>query len=128
MPYLKELAKKHADRGLVLIGVHTTNKGEDMAAFVEAQGIQYPVAVDVEQKTTTAFAVDSYPDYYLIDRAGRLRVADLANADLDDAVEKLLAEPMPDAAKPDAEKLYSEALAQAKETERKVLLHLHAPG
>ena len=43
-------------------------------------------------KTTTAFEVDSYPDYYLIDRAGNLRVADLANADLERAVQVLLAE------------------------------------
>lgn len=128
MPHLKELAKKHADRGLVLIGVHTTNGGERMPAFVEEQGIQYPVAVDVERKTTTAFAVDSYPDYYLIDRKGLLRVADLANGDLDNAVAKLLAEPVPDDAKPDAEALYSEALAKAEKTDRKVLLHLHSPG
>ena len=39
-----------------------------------------------------AFAVDSYPDYYLIDRNGNVRVADLANGDLDRAVEILLKE------------------------------------
>ena len=39
-----------------------------------------------------AFAVDSFPDYYLIDRKGKLRVADLANSDLDRAIEILLKE------------------------------------
>ena len=37
--------------------------------------------------------MDSYPDYYVIDRAGKLRVADLANADLEKAIKTLLAEP-----------------------------------
>ena len=62
---------------------------------MKEQGIDYPVAFDIENKTTTAFRVDSYPDYYLIDRSGQLRVADLANKDLDRVVEALLAEPAP---------------------------------
>ena len=92
MPKLRELAERYQDQGLVLIGVHTTNGGEKMADFVAESGIDYPVAIDVSDGTTTAFRVDSYPDYYLIDRAGNLRVADLANADLERAVQVLLAE------------------------------------
>ena len=111
MPHLKELAQKHKDRGLVVLGVHTTNAGDQMAAFVEEQGIQYPVALDIDNQTTKAFAVDSYPDYYLIDRQGNLRVADLANAEVDRVVELLLAEPAPATDKPDAENLYAAALA-----------------
>lgn len=92
MPHLKELYAKHKDAGLEVIGVHTTNRGEEMAAFVQEQELPWPVAVDVDNKTVTAFHVDSYPDYYLIDRAGNLRVADLANSDLDRAIEILLQE------------------------------------
>ena len=66
-----------------------------MADFVKAQGIPWPVAVDATRKTVQAFQVDSYPDYYLIDRAGNLRVADLANAELERAITTLLAEPNP---------------------------------
>jgi hypothetical protein len=73
--------------------VHTTNGAEKMAAFVESAGIGYPVAADVDKRTVAAFKVDSYPDYYLIDRAGNLRVADLANGDLERVLKVLLAEP-----------------------------------
>src|SRR5262245_2836257 len=41
-------------------------------------------------KTVAAFKVDSYPDYYVIDRAGNLRMADLAKAELDRVVEALV--------------------------------------
>ncbi len=92
MPHLKEVYAKHKDAGLEVIGVHTTSRGEDMAAFVQEQELPWPVAVDIEQKTVEAFRVDSFPDYYLIDRAGNLRVADLANGDLDRAIETLLKE------------------------------------
>lgn len=133
MPHLLELQKKHQDQGLVVIGVHTTGSGEKMADFVAEQKITYPVAIDVDNRTTTAFAVDSYPDYYLIDRAGNLRVADLQNAALDSAITTLLAEPAPAQAAAGAEVLVAQkrldrALADAKQSQRNVLVHVHGPG
>lgn len=95
MPHLKELLTKHQDAGLVVIGIHTTNQGEKMPAFAKEQQLPWPIAVDIDSKTVKAWGVDSYPDYYLIDRAGNLRVADLQNGDLDRAVEALLKEPAP---------------------------------
>lgn len=92
IPHLKELLETHKDRGLVILGVHTTNGGEKMAAYVEEEKIPWPVAIDEDKQTVTAFAVDSYPDYYLIDRSGKLRFADLANSEVDRAVESLLEE------------------------------------
>ena len=133
MPHLLDLAAKHKDQGLVVLGVHTTNGGDGMASFVAEQKITYPVAIDVDDKTTSAFAVDSYPDYYLIDRAGKLRVADLQNAAVDAAIATLLAEPAPadTKARPqelDAQKRLDQAIADAKQSERSVLVHVHGPG
>lgn len=136
MPHLLELAKKHADAGFVVIGVHTTQGADRMAEFVAEHGITYPVCADIDNATTTAFAVDSYPDYYLIDRAGKLRVADLQNRALDGAIAALLAEaaPGPAATKPawdaevDAQKRLDAAIGAAKATDRKVLVHVHGPG
>lgn len=89
---------EHKDQGLVLIGIHSTRGGEKAADFVKEQGITWPIAVDREGATQAAFAADSFPDYYVIDRQGRVRVADLANGDLDRAIEMLLAEPKPEPA------------------------------
>ncbi len=95
VPKLKELYHKHRDDGLVIIGIHTARQADKMAEFVAEQNIDWPVAADVDGKTVRAFLVDSYPDYYLIDRSGKLRVADLVNGDLERAVKLLLAEPPP---------------------------------
>ncbi len=92
MPHLKELYAQHKDAGLEVIGVHTTNQGEEMPKYVQEESLPWPIAVDVEKGTVTAFKVDSYPDYYVIDKAGNLRVADLANKDLDRVIEILLKE------------------------------------
>ena len=97
MPHLKELLAKHREDGLAVVGIHTTSRGDQMADFVKEQELPWPVAVDVDRKTVTAFRVDSYPDYYIIDRAGKLRVADLQNGDLDRVVELLLKEKAPPA-------------------------------
>lgn len=66
-----------------------------MSAYVKEQKIPYPVAADTEGKTQAAFHADSFPDYYLIDRAGKVRFADLANKDLDRAIALLLKEKAP---------------------------------
>lgn len=92
MPHLKELYEKHKDDGLVVIGVHTKNQGEKMADYVREADLTWPIAWDTDGETVKAFAVDSYPDYYVIDRSGNLRFADLANGELDRAVEFLLKE------------------------------------
>ncbi len=83
---------RYKDQGLVLIGVHTTKGSDKMAEFAKDVGIDYPIAIDINKQTITSFAVDSYPDYYVIDRKGNLRFADLGNADLERAIKMLLEE------------------------------------
>ena len=46
----------------------------------------------VDNGTNAAYLVKSYPDYYLIDRQGTLRWADVANSDVEKAIEILLKE------------------------------------
>jgi thiol-disulfide isomerase/thioredoxin len=92
IPHLKEMYEQNREKGLVVIGIHTSTQGSAMADFAERSEIPYPVAVDVNNATINAFHVDSYPDYYLLDRKGNLRFADLKNPEVDRAVQALLAE------------------------------------
>jgi hypothetical protein len=95
VPHLKELHSQYKDQGLVLIGVHTMKGGSKAHDYVKAKGIDYPVCVDSSGSTVRAFRANSFPDYYVIDRNGVLRYADLVNSHVDDVVKKLLAEPAP---------------------------------
>jgi thiol-disulfide isomerase/thioredoxin len=92
IPHTNELAEKYKDKGLVIIGVCHMREVEKMADTAKEKGIKYPIAADPTGKTNEAFKVNSYPDYYLIDRSGKLRIADCKNASVDEAVEALLAE------------------------------------
>jgi thiol-disulfide isomerase/thioredoxin len=93
IPHTNELMEKYQDQGLVIIGVCNTRGAEKMAATAKDKGIKYPIAADVDGKTDEAYKVDSYPDYYFIDRAGNLRIADCKNGNVEDAIKSLLGEP-----------------------------------
>jgi len=92
VPKNNEIARKYADKGLVFIGVCHLRGGEKMAETVAARSIEYPVCIDAKNRVNEAYLVDSYPDYYIIDREGRVRGADLSAAHLESAIKQLLAE------------------------------------
>ena len=95
MPHLNKLYKKHQKDGLVIIGVHSKRGQSKCVDFVKKEKIAYPVAIDHQGKTQSRYFVDGFPDYHIIGRDGKVRVADLANSNLDAAIAKLLAEPAP---------------------------------
>lgn len=92
VPKMNAFAEKYRDKGVVLIGVCHMQGGEKMADTAKARGISYPLCLDAKGLTNAAYVVDSYPDYYLIDREGRVRGADIGNGSLESAVDRLLAE------------------------------------
>ena len=77
---------------LVIIGICATNGAEKMEATVADWGIKYPVAADVNGATVAKYHADSFPDYYLIDKAGRLRITDCKNSRIEDAIKLLIEE------------------------------------
>ena len=101
--YHNELHDKYASKGLVFIGVCATLKSELLKEVIDDHAPRYPIMVDDDNKTTTAYKPNGFPDYYLIDKAGKLRIADCKNASLEDAIKALLSEKeKPD--KPEADK------------------------
>ena len=90
IPHTNELMEKYSKKGVVIIGVCAQRGAEKIKATVKDRGIQYPVAVD--QGTNAAYKANSYPDYYIIDRKGILRWADIVNRDVEKAIKHLLAE------------------------------------
>ena len=90
IPHTNELMEKYSKKGVVIIGVCAQRGAEKIEATVKDRGIQYPVAID--QGTNAAYKANSYPDYYIIDRNGVLRWADIVNRDVEKAIKHLLAE------------------------------------
>ncbi len=92
IPMMNEVARKYSADGVVILGVCHKDGGAKMLETARAKGIAYPICLDAMGEANVAFKVDSYPDYYIVDRAGRLRGADIASAQLESAIKKLIAE------------------------------------
>jgi len=96
IPHNNELLKKYADQGLVVLGVCTNKRGQDVfAGNAKEHGLTYPAARDAELKSQSAWAVHYYPTYAIIDRQGIVRVIGLQPQHVEAVVQKLLAEPAP---------------------------------
>jgi cytochrome c biogenesis protein CcdA/thiol-disulfide isomerase/thioredoxin len=100
LPYLTAWDAAYRDAGLTIVGVHSpefafererANVAERAADF----GVEYPIALDNDFATWTAFDQRYWPAKYLIDRAGRVRMVHYgegAYAETEALIRQLLAE------------------------------------
>eukprot|EP01026_Neomeris_dumetosa_P041903 TRINITY_DN34785_c0_g1_i1.p1 TRINITY_DN34785_c0_g1~~TRINITY_DN34785_c0_g1_i1.p1 ORF type:complete len:231 (+),score=46.48 TRINITY_DN34785_c0_g1_i1:174-866(+) len=95
LPLAQQLSQKHSD--LVVIGVHHPKGFERAAAVAKSRGVSFPIAHDADGKLREALMVDQDPDFYVIDRAGQMRYADIATGSVTKAVEELIGESRQDA-------------------------------
>jgi thiol-disulfide isomerase/thioredoxin len=78
IPYLVDWNEKYADKGLVIIGVHSPEfefekNIENVKQSVNRFGIKYPVIQDNDKGTWNAYANQYWPRKYLIDNEGYIR-------------------------------------------------------
>ncbi|MEK7194944.1 MAG: redoxin family protein [Patescibacteria group bacterium] len=74
-PYLNAWYSKYKDQGLEILGIHTPefefeHKPENVAAAVKKFGVQYPVVMDNDYGTWSAYGNRYWPRKYLIDIDG----------------------------------------------------------
>lgn len=77
LPYLNAWYEKYKDQGLEIVGVHTPEfefekKYENVKAAVEKFKIRYPVVLDNDYSTWTAYRNQYWPHKYLIDIHGNI--------------------------------------------------------
>ncbi len=77
MPFLAELQKKYAGRGLTVIGINTDFFGQErVSRFLGKlpQQPEYPVVLDRDQSISKAFNVEALPVTVIIDSSGWIRM------------------------------------------------------
>jgi thiol-disulfide isomerase/thioredoxin len=100
LPYLVDWNAKYADKGLVIIGVHTPEfefekNMENVKAAVQKFGIKYPVFQDNDKGTWNAYDNRYWPRKYIIDSEGYIRydhIGEGGYAETEKVIQTLLAE------------------------------------
>lgn len=93
-PYLNSWYEKYHDKGLVIIGVHTPEflfeqKYENVQAAVNKFGIKYPVVMDNDYSTWTAYSNRYWPHKYLIDIDGFIVYDHIGEGGYDETEQKI---------------------------------------
>lgn len=100
MPHVRALYDKYKDQGLEILGIHTPEFAyervlENVRAATKEQGVNWPVALDPNFKTWSAFNNRYWPAFYFIDAKGHLRYTHFGEGKYDyneKVVQQLLSE------------------------------------
>ncbi|HXJ65352.1 MAG TPA: TlpA disulfide reductase family protein, partial [Actinomycetota bacterium] len=99
-PALEAAARRFADEGVVMVGVHYTGQQwpksvPDALSFVRAAHLMYPVVGDPGSALAKGFGIAGIPTTVVVDASGRMRfrVQGPVKAQvLDDLLDRVLAE------------------------------------
>src|SRR5690606_23548980 len=96
----QKLHDRFAAEGLLVIGVHHPNGYEGAGQFLQKRSITFPIARD-DGGFRQGLQSDAPggPDFYIVDRAGNLRFADVATNSVEKGVETVMSETAEAAAK-----------------------------
>jgi thiol-disulfide isomerase/thioredoxin len=100
IPYINDWNQKYADKGLIIVGVHSPEfdfekSYDNVKAAVQKYGIKYPILLDSDHGTWNAFGNQYWPRDYLIDAQGYIRHDHIGEGGYDQtekAIQSLLAE------------------------------------
>lgn len=90
MPHNSEMAEKYADKQVRVVGICNTNKSESMMETAEKHDGHFAMAADQDDKTKTAYGVQWWPYYVIVDRDGIVRAAGVKSDNISKIVDRLL--------------------------------------
>jgi len=126
VPTLRDLQKKYAGKGFALVSVSSDDDEDVWRTFIEAQKMNWSEYIDLSGEVLSAFNVESFPTYVVLDKDGVMRFrqsgfAQGTEGELVDAINKALKR----ASDPN---LAAAAATDAKEKELAVVSHGGSSG
>jgi cytochrome c biogenesis protein CcmG/thiol:disulfide interchange protein DsbE len=97
LPFLNELAKRHAQGKLVILGVNFKEPASRIRQFSAARGLDYPILLDQSGEDFKQWAGTILPTTVLVDRNGKARwrsvgALDPSNESFRQTLERMLKE------------------------------------
>src|SRR5687767_13033413 len=94
IPHEKRLVERLKDRPFALIGINSDGDRDKLQKILQENGITWRNVVDgtTSGPIATRWNVHGWPTIYILDAKGVIRYRDLRDKQMEEAVEKLLAE------------------------------------
>jgi thiol-disulfide isomerase/thioredoxin len=86
------LQTKYADQGLIVVGVHHQKEFAKAPEIAQSHGVTFRYALDSASEFRSGLGSKQDPDFYFVDRAGRLRFADVETSSVEAAAKMLVEE------------------------------------
>jgi cytochrome c biogenesis protein CcmG/thiol:disulfide interchange protein DsbE len=94
-PLLREAAVRHADDGLVVVGVVYRDRSEAARAFMERNGGTWIAAMDPDERVAEAYGILAPPETFFIGRDGTIvarQLGQFSASSLDEKVAAIIGE------------------------------------
>lgn len=106
-PFIKAMQERYADKGLVIVGVHTPEfafeaEATNVEREIKKNGFTHAIALDPNYATWNAYQNHYWPAEYFFDRQGRLRHVHFGEGSYDES-EKVIRELLEENGSPVAE-------------------------
>jgi hypothetical protein len=94
LPHEKALVERLKDKPFALLGINSDGDAGVVKKILKDQGITWRNAVDgsTSGPLATRWNVQGWPTIYVLDAQGKIRFKDVRDAEMDKAVDTLLAE------------------------------------
>lgn len=69
-PVLDRMARRDQDKGLVVVGINTSDEPGNGAAFARKKGLSYPIVFDEANQVASEYGVESLPTLVVINKQG----------------------------------------------------------
>lgn len=92
VPHGRSLVKKYEGKPFALLGVNLDRSVADLQKVQKNQGIPWRSWFDQGGRIATAWGVQFLPTVIVIDQKGVIRYTDVRDAQMEEAINKLLAE------------------------------------
>jgi peroxiredoxin len=96
--HLSDLYRKYTPKGLVIIAITAEDK-DKVKDFVRENKMRFPVAIDKNRQTNSAYGIRSIPTAYLIDSKGKViwqgHTMQLTESIVEDALKSVKSQPVP---------------------------------
>jgi cytochrome c biogenesis protein CcmG/thiol:disulfide interchange protein DsbE len=71
-PIVDRVASRFRDKGLVVIGIDTSDEEGQGAAWAKSHHLSYPIAFDTDNAAARAYGVESLPTLIVISKTGKI--------------------------------------------------------